>query len=354
MALQGNLQDFSLVEILQLIAVQRKSGVLRLSSGPNVAVLFFEKGNVVALSDRRDREKKSEPLLHFLRTTGRLSNEHAEQVGAIRTQSKKELPEIIIGGGYMSAKQLTEAIEQFARELLPSLLTWKRGTYVFSGDERTVSRLYLKVPMRTEALLMECMRRIDESARMKELYSPSLILRPTGKEPPEELGEHEKKALPLADGKTPIYDIVVKSRLGEFRTYEALDRLVETGLIEITDQTAEPPGREPSVEVGAKVRLVSALRIALVVAALTAASLGVRWAVAKFEAVAESSYAPPGRAEKVREEDVRLAIEVYKAAKGVYPDDLRQLVSEGLAVEATPSNFNYAKTPKGFALQRKQ
>jgi hypothetical protein len=41
MALQGNLDDFSLPEILQLIAVQQKSGVLKLTAGEDTAVIFF-------------------------------------------------------------------------------------------------------------------------------------------------------------------------------------------------------------------------------------------------------------------------------------------------------------------------
>jgi hypothetical protein len=146
---------------------------------------------------------------------------------------------------------------------------------------------------------------------------------------------------------------VVKSKLGEFRTYEVLDRLVETGLIETTDWTASPAGDEPAGDIGAKIQLIPALRIALLVVALAAVSLGVRWTVAKFEASAAPSLSPTGQTDKVREEDVRLAIEVYKAAKGVYPDDLTQLVSEGLAREATPRKFIYTRTPEGFSLQRK-
>jgi hypothetical protein len=41
MALQGNLDDFSLPEILQLIAVQQKSGVLKLTAGDDLAVIFL-------------------------------------------------------------------------------------------------------------------------------------------------------------------------------------------------------------------------------------------------------------------------------------------------------------------------
>jgi len=50
MALQGNLDDFSLPEILQLIAVQQKSGVLKLTSGSDVAVIFFDGGRVVSFT----------------------------------------------------------------------------------------------------------------------------------------------------------------------------------------------------------------------------------------------------------------------------------------------------------------
>ena len=70
MALQGSLEDFSLAEILQLIALQKKSGVLRLTSPEASGVLFFERGVIVSVTDRR--EKKSDPLLEHLVHTKRL------------------------------------------------------------------------------------------------------------------------------------------------------------------------------------------------------------------------------------------------------------------------------------------
>ena len=48
MALKGNLETFRLEEILQLIASQRKTGVLKLSSGERGAALCFEEGRVVS------------------------------------------------------------------------------------------------------------------------------------------------------------------------------------------------------------------------------------------------------------------------------------------------------------------
>ncbi len=350
MALQGNLEDFGLVEILQLIAVQRKSGVLKLTSESSSALLFFEKGNIVSLSDRR--EKKTDALLDFLSGTGRLTGEQVQQVVTIRSQSKKEIAEIVLSAGYMNAKQLSEAVEQLARELLPSLVQWKRGSYVFSGDERTVSKLFFKVPMRTEALLMESVRRIDESARMRELYSPSLVVRATQTVPTRELQREERLVLDLIDGKRPISEIVVKSRLGEFNTYEILDRLVEQGLAEVTQLTAAVQEQDSVAAVGAKIQLISALKIAVLVIVIALVSVSIKWVVSKFEATPVTPVLAY-QSESTGEEDLRLAVEVYRALNGVYPDDLRQLVKAGFAKKNATEMFSYTKTAQGFVLERR-
>jgi hypothetical protein len=351
MALQGNLEDFSLVEILQLIAIQRKSGVLKLTSDSSSVVLFFEKGNIVSLTDRRT--KKTDPLLQFLLDAGKLSTEQVGQIRAIGSQSKKELCEIIVNGGFMNANDLAEAIQRHATELLPELMAWKTGSYLFSGDEKSVSKLFLKVPMRTEALLMESVRRIDESARMKQLYSPSLILRATQVAPPRELEDDEKRVLDLVDGKRPVSEIVVKSRLGEFNTYELLDRLVEAGLVEATQQAVVTAEEESAARAGTQMGLVPVLRIAVLVVAIAVLSVGMRWAVSKFEETPVAPDATSPQVDNLKEEDVRLAIEVHRATNGAYPGDLQQLVSEGLAEKDVPEKFSYVRTLEGFILRRK-
>lgn len=47
MELRGNLKDFSLPDIIQLVGFGRKTGVLRVDCGNGGAALFFDDGNVV-------------------------------------------------------------------------------------------------------------------------------------------------------------------------------------------------------------------------------------------------------------------------------------------------------------------
>src|SRR5215470_1044129 len=116
MALQGNLDDFSLPEILQLIAVQQKSGVLKLTAGDDVAVIFFESGKVISTRDRRRNAK--DPLKPFLVKTGRLTEPQLRQVETIESESRRELTDILLSGNYLTGEQLAHAIEEQVQDTL--------------------------------------------------------------------------------------------------------------------------------------------------------------------------------------------------------------------------------------------
>jgi len=74
MGLSGNLQSFGVPEILQLLALQRQSGILRLDhEGRERQVLFIERGAIVGTRDRRTLG--DDPFLTFLRGAGFLTDE---------------------------------------------------------------------------------------------------------------------------------------------------------------------------------------------------------------------------------------------------------------------------------------
>jgi len=147
MALQGNLDDFSLPEILQLIAVQQKSGVLKLTAGDDVAVIFFEGGKIVSTRDRRRNAR--DPLKPFLVKTGRLTDAQMKQIETIEAESRRELTDILLSGNYLSSEELTHVLEQQIQDTLHQLLTWKTGSYHFSGDARTVPKFAVNVRLKS-------------------------------------------------------------------------------------------------------------------------------------------------------------------------------------------------------------
>jgi len=336
MALQGNLDDFSLPEILQLIAVQQKSGVLKLTSGEDVVVIFFEGGKVVSTRDRRRNAK--DPLKPFLVKTGRVTEAQMRQVDTIEAESRRELTDILLSGNYLSSEQLTHALEEQIQDTLHQLLTWKTGAYHFSGDGRTVPKFGVNVRLNTEGLLMESMRRIDEFVRYKEtLSSPAMVMRPKALAvPPKEMTPQEQRVLPLVDGLRPLRDITAQSKLVEFESYEALHHLLDLGVIEVSLSAAPPKVTPiPAEPVKAPARRKSGLlAVALGCIAVAASFLiGARVTPSLLSQVRQSSTAPAWAPPEIANLDdaarLTLALETYRAMRGRYPEELKSLRGEG-------------------------
>jgi hypothetical protein len=337
MALQGNLDDFSLPEILQLIAVQQKSGVLKLSAGDDVAVIFFEGGKVVSTRDRRRNAK--DPLKPFLIRTGRVTEPQLRQVETIESESRRELTDILLSGNYLTNEQLGKALEEQVQDTLHNLLTWKTGTYHFSGDARTVPKFAVNVRLNTEGLLMESMRRIDELARYKErLSSTAMVLRPKPLGvPPKDITEAERRVLPLVDGLRPLRDIIAQAKLVDFEVYEALHHLLEVGVIEVS-LSAAPPKVTPLPTAAAPRKAGGGAGAGLALALGTLA-LAISFAVGRYAAPAllapvqryavPAKWAPPAIANVDPLARAELARETYRIVRGRAPADLTTLVREG-------------------------
>lgn len=339
MALQGNLDDFSLPEILQLIAVQQKSGVLKLTAGEDVAVVFFEAGKIVSTRDRRRNAK--DPLKPFLVRTGFLTDPQLKQIETIETESRRELTDILLSGNYMTSDSLSHALEHQIQDTLHQLLTWKTGSYHFSGDARTVPKFAVNVRLNTEGLLMESMRRIDEFARYREtLTSPAMVLRPKALAlPPKDMSPQEGRILPLVDGLRPLRDLVAQSKLVEFEAFEALHHLLDLGVIEVS-LGAAPSKVTPIVSESVPAAVAgppsSGALAAGVAAAAVFVSLAIAiWVTPTLLSQAERAGAPPVAPnppeialvdEAAR---VSLALETYRRLRGEYPADLETLGREG-------------------------
>jgi hypothetical protein len=358
MALQGNLDDFSLPEILQLIAVQQKSGVLKLTSGSDVAVIFFDGGRVVSTRDRRRNAR--DPLKAFLVQTGYISESQLKQIETIEAESRRELTDVLLSGNYLTGETLAAAIQDQIQDTMHQLLTWKQGTYHFSGDARTVPKFAANVRLNTEGLLMESMRRLDEIVRYKQILSSSaMVLRPKALAmPPKDMTGPEQRVLPLVDGLKPLRDIAAQSKLVEFEVYEALHHLLDLGVIEVSLGVTAPPKVTPiAKEVAPPPRTSMAVPVAAVVflASLAIGSLGTPMLYRQAERAVQ--HAPATASIMDDSQRLGLALEVYRSIRGAYPVNLRALSREGIVPAATVSSFvksfdyqsdgtSYRKTPR--------
>ena len=77
MALEGNVRDFGLSEILQLIALQKKTGMLSIT-GEQTMVIYFREGQVISTRDRR--KLAEDPFRDYILKYGFINAEEMNRI----------------------------------------------------------------------------------------------------------------------------------------------------------------------------------------------------------------------------------------------------------------------------------
>ena len=280
MALEGTLHDFALSDILQLIALQKKTGLLSLRGPDDTVILGFDGGALVSAESQARRIDTR--LGTLLVKTRSLSPDSLAKALEIQGQTLQRLGFILLKNGFCDADQLRAGLDAQIRKIAYGLFRWTDGDYVFDQmDQIDYDRDFVR-PIQVESLLMEGARMLDEwPIIQKVIRSPELIYQRVAVgqrvEPAEEAndvdapagGNHGKgrerrdgpirisraewSVYELIDGRRNIGDIVERTFLSDFEGSKAFYDLLSRGLIEearrtgVVDETGAFSAEMPAV-----------------------------------------------------------------------------------------------------------
>ncbi|HKR64103.1 MAG TPA: DUF4388 domain-containing protein [Thermoanaerobaculia bacterium] len=260
MALEGTLRDFSLADILQLIGLQRKTGVLTLRGKDDTVTVTFLDGKVVG-ADSLNRRLENR-LGTVLIRTGFLTQDQLNRALEIQKETLQRLGFILTHYGIISADSLREAIQLQIMQVVYRLFRWKDGDYHFSQETTIEYDRDNVTPISAESILMEGARMIDEWPIIeKRVRSYDMVFRKkltdqeivvVGADEADDidfddvasrrkkggLGDKirisptEKWIYDMVDGTMTVGDIVEVSRFSEFDTNKGLYELLTRDLIE--------------------------------------------------------------------------------------------------------------------------
>jgi len=243
MALEGTLQDFALVDILQLIGMQRKTGVLTLTRKDETLNVVVQDGMVVWAAPP---DEVFEANLGRVLTRRELTTrERWEEVQQMRARKGQRLVPFLLEGQLVSPRDIEKVVQRLVRETLYQALRWRDGRYTFAAQTQVdLSRGQIP-PVGTETVLLEAVRQMDEWP-MIERRIPSLDLvvrrsnRPAYRDqaPPEAL-----TILELVDGRRSAREIAELCDLGEFDAYKGIADLLAAGALQL-EQRAEAGAEE--------------------------------------------------------------------------------------------------------------
>jgi tetratricopeptide (TPR) repeat protein len=231
MAIKGSLKEASLPDVLQLLAMGKKTGCLSVTHRSNFGYIYFDKGRIsyASIVNRRDR------LGDILVKSGLLSQEALTE--AVKAQDKvrdKRLGDILVSRNLISREDLHRQIRIQIEEAVYFLFTWTQGTFNFEADIRPEEQDFL-VSINPESLLLEGARRVDEwSLIEKKIPSFDIVFdidRARLAESGVALTELQELLVGLIDGSRDVSALVDESGLGEFEIGKALYGLATAGLL---------------------------------------------------------------------------------------------------------------------------
>ena len=333
MAFEGTLKDFALPDILQLISLQRKTGVLTLDAPDDAATVYFQGGAVVGA--RFPRQPLEDRMRRLLPLRGLVTEAQMDEAEQAQAETGQRLWNVLVQRRLIPKEAWDQAVALEVQERLYRLLGWREGTYRFETRTSLDLGEGRIPPLTTQTLLLEGFRRLDEwpavARRIPRLEGVLRLVRPNEEIDLSALSERECRVLALVDGRRRAVDVADASGLGEFEACKALASLVEAGIVGLApDSGGEPAAAAPAA--------TAARRFAFAWTGWTGwGALGVWLALNLLVFRPWAPLFSPSSADLLKVVRARAgmatlaqSLDQYLAEVGSYPPDLQALVRRGL------------------------
>ena len=237
MGLEGNLKEFSLAEVLKLIEVSKKTGLLNITRPGAEGQIYFREGKVYFARSDWNRTSLGVRLLRAKKIT----REQLETALSIQKKEggKRRLGQILVEKKYIDQESLEVFIQRQILDSVFDIFRWPEGNFTFEAG-KVAEEEDIGISVSTDNLIMESTRRLKEWERIKQKI-PSLDIVFRMAEAPGEgereilLKPKEWKVLRFVDGNRDINTIIRALGISDFEACKIFYGLYSVGLLEVVE-----------------------------------------------------------------------------------------------------------------------
>jgi outer membrane protein assembly factor BamB/tetratricopeptide (TPR) repeat protein len=233
MALRGDLASVDLAQVFQMLALNRKVGLLSIQSARLWKVLYFDhRGvtvhhNVHAVLDR--------VVAAFVRNA-RLTQEAVDEVRDHAVRMGQPLADSLLAGGYVDPLELEDQYRIELEEELYDLFFCRDAKFEFHenatdipGRDATIDERFFS---NCDSVVMEAARRIDEWTYISErVPTTGEILVATADSVDDQFGPDGGAVFAQLDGRRNVATIVSTTGLSTFVVCKLLSQMLDAGVI---------------------------------------------------------------------------------------------------------------------------
>jgi len=270
MALKGNLRNFSITQLLNLVNLARKTGTLVVEGPGETAWVSFREGQLAYSKMGQDEDD----LVSVLYRANKLSK---AQYSMIKSRadgmSDKELGLLLINADYLSQEDILESLRSEFVSVLQRIFTWVEGLFRFEEDVLPPDgKITLRIGL--ENIIMEGSRRLREWEQLQdELPSLDIALRFTDRPGADlrkvNLSVEEWRVVSYISPKNTIRQIAKTTKMNDLEIRKVVYGLLQAGLVELirpegveAPQPKKPalPGKSPEEQKSLVNRLIKRIR----------------------------------------------------------------------------------------------
>jgi hypothetical protein len=241
MALKGNLRDFSVSQLLNLISVAQKTGTLIVEHTPERTWVCFRDGKVSYA-----RAAQEESLAAMLYRAKKLT---AAQFRAIQEKavniSDKELGLLLINAGYVSQQDIITSLQSYFTTIVNRMFSWSEGLFRFENDLLPPDDK-ITVRVNLENIIIEGTRRLREQEQLAdEIPSLDVALkfadRPGTTLRNLSLSADEWRVVSFINPKNTIRQIGIATKKSDMDLRRIVYSLLQAGVVELIRPEAARP-----------------------------------------------------------------------------------------------------------------
>ncbi|MBK5106545.1 MAG: DUF4388 domain-containing protein [Anaerolineales bacterium] len=248
MAIKGNLHDFTLTQLLNLITLAQKSGTLVVERSNEAVEVFFTDGKLAYA----DTEQDDNSLAGILHKTQLLSPAQYQGIKSnVNGMSDKELGLLLINANYFSQQDIIQSLQTHFVDVVNRLFTWMEGFFRFESDIAPPDdKITVKVNL--ENLILEGSRQIKELEYLEDEI-PTLEIgvkfvdRPGANVGNLSLTSDEWQVIPYIDPKNSLKKIALVTGMTDLEIRKVVYSLVQAGVVEMV-RPEMPEGTQPPIQ----------------------------------------------------------------------------------------------------------
>jgi DNA-binding response OmpR family regulator len=230
--IRGNLAAFRIVELMQMLALQRQSGRLAINRKEGEAEIFFKEGVVGFAGCTMNGSMPG--IDGLLRKTCQVGEDGLQHARRIAEMTGQPIDGVLAQEKLLDQKTFGACLRRHTETVVFKALGWKDGEFLFDKTQPPV--FANPVSLKVDDLILEGTRRSDEWVLIQQkIPNFSIIFEPLIGNAEEltrrGLSDMDLKVFAQVDGRRSVQDIIDQAMLADFDVAKSLFILLSVNLI---------------------------------------------------------------------------------------------------------------------------